>query len=342
MRKAKDLGDFRCFKVGDNEEVDLLQFADDTIIISEGDTANLWSMKAILRGFELMSGLRINFSKSNIYGINVGDWFLEAASSFLSCKVSSLPFKYLGIKVGGNPRTPTKVLQEIRTIQSKFLWSGGEDRKSIHWVCWDTVCKSKEEGGLGIKNVEIMNVALISKWKWRILNENEAVWSGIIRARYGKVKLKILVGDMAVVGKKDSIWWRDLMVSDNYERLLVNHFSRAINCSVGNGEDIPFWYACWIDKQPLLEVFPDLFQVTADHLLAVADLGQFGEDGWQWNLRPLLPETAAAWLPAASTPLLPAASTSSATGLLNSASNGELQDTIVYMDVEQMGTIHVR
>ncbi|XP_058757397.1 uncharacterized protein LOC131630651 [Vicia villosa] len=174
VRKAKDIGDFRSFKVGANEEVDLLQFADDTIMISEGDTANLWSMKAILRGFELMSGLSINFLKSNIYGINVGDWFLEAASSFLSCKVGSIPFKYLGVRVGGNPRSislwkdligvirkrlavwrgknlslagrvvlinavinaipiyylsffkaPSKVINEIRAIQSNFLWSGG-------------------------------------------------------------------------------------------------------------------------------------------------------------------------------------------------------------------------
>ncbi|XP_058722219.1 uncharacterized protein LOC131594138 [Vicia villosa] len=191
-------------------------------IISKGDTTNFWSMKAILRGFELMSGLGINFLKSNIFGINVGDWFLEAASSFISCKVGSLPFKYLGVKVGGSPRSTsmwkdlivfirkrlavwrasTKMLNEIRAIQSNFLWSGGDVRKSIHWVCWDTVCKTKEEGGLGIKNVEIMNVALISKWKWRILNENDAVWSGILKARYGKVKLKVLVGDVAVVDRR--------------------------------------------------------------------------------------------------------------------------------------------
>lgn len=73
MRKAKNIGEFQGFKVSESEEVDMLQFAVDTIIISEGDTANIWSMKTILMGFELMSGLRINFHKSNLYGINVGD-----------------------------------------------------------------------------------------------------------------------------------------------------------------------------------------------------------------------------------------------------------------------------
>src|SRR4051812_15617576 len=79
----------------------------------------------------------------------------------------------------------SKVLNDIRSIQSNFLWSGGDLVKSIHWVSWDTVCKPREEGGLGVRNVEIMNVALISKWKWRILSEKEAVWCDVLKARYG-------------------------------------------------------------------------------------------------------------------------------------------------------------
>ncbi|XP_058750277.1 uncharacterized mitochondrial protein AtMg01250-like [Vicia villosa] len=104
MRKSRERGDFRGFKINGDKEVDMLQFTDDTIIIAKRDTANLWSLKTVLRGFELMSGSRINFHKSNVYGLNVGNWFMEAASSFLSCNVGTLPFKFLGVKVGGNPR----------------------------------------------------------------------------------------------------------------------------------------------------------------------------------------------------------------------------------------------
>lgn len=35
-------------------------------------------------------------------------------------------------------------------------------KRSIHWLCWDIVCKSRDEGGLGVK-VEIMKATLISK-----------------------------------------------------------------------------------------------------------------------------------------------------------------------------------
>lgn len=76
MKKAISLGDFKGFKINEGEEVSMLQIVDDMIIIGEGVAANLWTTKSQLRGFELMSGLKVNFNKRNFYGINVGDWYL--------------------------------------------------------------------------------------------------------------------------------------------------------------------------------------------------------------------------------------------------------------------------
>jgi len=52
-------------------EVCILQFADDTIFLCEDSFNNVVTLKAILRGFELASGLKINFHKSMFAGINV-------------------------------------------------------------------------------------------------------------------------------------------------------------------------------------------------------------------------------------------------------------------------------
>ncbi|XP_058756592.1 uncharacterized protein LOC131629811 [Vicia villosa] len=243
MRKAISNDDFRGFMINEEENVKMLQYADDTVILAEGDIANLWSMKEILRGFEMMSGLWVNFNKSNIYGVNVFEGFIEAAHTFLSCKLDMLLCKFLGVKVGGNPRKLAMwkdliLLLKRRLVawkgnlgyQSKFLWNGRDVKRPIHWVNWDTVCKLREEGGLGVKNVGVMNVALLSKWKWRILVEEEAVWRGILVSRYGNIKLKVLIGDVSVVEKSDSIWWRDILTSDNYAALLNQNFSGAISC----------------------------------------------------------------------------------------------------------------
>lgn len=183
MNKAVEDVDFRGFKINVDEEVNLLQFADDTIMVEDGSSDNLWSMKAIIRGFEMMSGLKINFNKSKLYEIHVGEWFLNATSILLSCNVDSLPLKFLGVNVGDSPRklsiwrdlinhfknrlarwkgkhltvagkvvlinsvlnvihiytlsfykAPSKVVWEIRSIQSNFLWNGCESKRIIHWV----------------------------------------------------------------------------------------------------------------------------------------------------------------------------------------------------------------
>ena len=35
--------------------------------------------------------------------------------------------------------------------------------KKISWVKWETVCQNKEKGGLGVKDIRVMNVSLLAK-----------------------------------------------------------------------------------------------------------------------------------------------------------------------------------
>jgi hypothetical protein len=65
---------------------------------------NLWALKAVLRGFELASGLKVNFWKSCLMGVNVSSQFLDLACNFLNCKRGAIPFIYLGLLVVANPR----------------------------------------------------------------------------------------------------------------------------------------------------------------------------------------------------------------------------------------------
>lgn len=87
-----------------NTSVNLLQFADDTVITCDNSWSNLWGLKSILRGFELISGLKINLWKNYLYGIRVEESFLMEASKFFACKTGLLPLKFLGLTIGGKHR----------------------------------------------------------------------------------------------------------------------------------------------------------------------------------------------------------------------------------------------
>ncbi|XP_050211912.1 uncharacterized protein LOC126662068 [Mercurialis annua] len=82
---------------GYSEPVSILQFANDTLLFLPNDLEMVNNLLRILRCFELVSGLQINFQKSAIIGIYVDNTSLESASSILGCKIDSLPITYLGL-----------------------------------------------------------------------------------------------------------------------------------------------------------------------------------------------------------------------------------------------------
>lgn len=65
MRNAVERNLFEGFTFdGNGLMVSHLQYADDTLCIGKPMVNNLWAMKSVLRGFEMVSGLKINFYKS--------------------------------------------------------------------------------------------------------------------------------------------------------------------------------------------------------------------------------------------------------------------------------------
>ena len=74
----------------------------------------------------------------------------------------------------------------LERIQRGFLWGGGALERKIHLVRWELVCLEKDNGGLGVKNLSILNKALLCKWSWRFAIEREAFWNQVIRGKYGE------------------------------------------------------------------------------------------------------------------------------------------------------------
>lgn len=40
----------------------------------------------------------------------------------------------------------------------------------INWVNWDDVCKLKKMDGLAVCDMRLVNLALLGKWRWRLLS----------------------------------------------------------------------------------------------------------------------------------------------------------------------------
>jgi hypothetical protein len=113
---------FHWFKVNNELQFNTLQFADVTVIVGDENWENLWTLKIVLRSFELVFGLKVIFFKSKLYGINLDENFLCATSVFLHCEVDCIPFRFLGIPVGANPQrkmTWNPIVESMRRFLDK-------------------------------------------------------------------------------------------------------------------------------------------------------------------------------------------------------------------------------
>ncbi|XP_025678637.1 uncharacterized protein [Arachis hypogaea] len=107
----------------DNIELSYLQFADDTVLFYPPEEETNKYYKRLLRCFELMSGLSINFDKSSLITINCEQQWVRSMWSFLGCKEATLPVRYLGIPLGANPRMVKTWKPIIDKVEEKLsLW----------------------------------------------------------------------------------------------------------------------------------------------------------------------------------------------------------------------------
>jgi hypothetical protein len=79
--------------------VSILQYADDTIIFMEHDLQKALNMKLILCIFEQLSGLKINFHKSELFCFGKAKETQDEYRVLFGCEIGSLPFRYLGIPI---------------------------------------------------------------------------------------------------------------------------------------------------------------------------------------------------------------------------------------------------
>ncbi|KAK1612124.1 hypothetical protein QYE76_035797 [Lolium multiflorum] len=77
----------------------ILQYADDTILLLQDDAQQAVNLKLLLYIFESMSGLKINFEKSEVMMILEDDTKQNFYAELFNCQKGNWPIKYLGTLV---------------------------------------------------------------------------------------------------------------------------------------------------------------------------------------------------------------------------------------------------
>jgi len=94
-------------------------------MVCQDSIQNVFTVKTILRCFELVSGLRVNFHKTRIGAVGFQAQQLQVYADMLNCAQMSIPFKYFGVLVGGNPRKKEFWKEVVDKVRRKLsVWKG--------------------------------------------------------------------------------------------------------------------------------------------------------------------------------------------------------------------------
>ena len=125
---------------------------------------------------------------------------------------------------------------------------------------WHIVCQPKALRGLGVSNLALKNISLLSKWLFKLLNE-EGRWQQLLKNKYLGHK------SLTQISRRpdDSHFWSGLMnIKDQFLRW--GHFQ------VRNGHATRFWKDIWLTSRPLSEQFPNLFNIVRNKSALVVDV----------------------------------------------------------------------
>ncbi|XP_026399012.1 uncharacterized protein LOC113294851 [Papaver somniferum] len=183
IKKAQEEGLLSGFQAkSDGTVISHLQFSDDTLIFLDADVEQVKNLRLILLSFEMLTGLKIDFAKSQIFGVCF-DGDLSVFSSILGCYSSVFLTIYIGLPLGDKCGGVAK----RDRITEKFIAKLAGWKKTLlsRALKWRALNRRKKFGGLGIKSLKQINHALLSKWTWRFATEDSALWRSIVAEKYG-------------------------------------------------------------------------------------------------------------------------------------------------------------
>lgn len=182
-------------------------------MFGQAEPQNIEKIWWTVRGFEALSRIKINFSKTELYPMNISEENAVELAQIFGCQVGHFPFKYLGLplsyqklrvrdweflirkvesklqswksrllSLGGRLtllnsaissvplyslstfHVPSTILSRLNRARRKILWQCyGLNQRKYSLINWPQVCLPKNQGGMGVLDLELMNLSLLAK-----------------------------------------------------------------------------------------------------------------------------------------------------------------------------------
>lgn len=132
-------------------------------------------------------------------------------------------------------KLPMSLCKQIQSVLTRFWWDIKPELRKMCWVSWEKLTLPKGAGGLGFREIEVFNDALLAKHTWKLLRNPSSLLGQTLLNKY------CLHQDLLTCSAPNaaSHGWRGILAG----RDIIN---RGMGWSVGNGESIPIWRQNWL------------------------------------------------------------------------------------------------
>lgn len=134
------------------------------------------------------------------------------------------------------------VCEELECGIRNFWWGAADGHWKTHWIAWNKFTRSKDRGGLGFRDLQMFNQALLvlARQAWRLIAFPDSLCARLLKSRYYPN------GDLldTTFPTQVSPTWKAIMQG-------LELLKKGAIWRVGNGRQIKIWRRhAWI-PQPL-------------------------------------------------------------------------------------------
>ncbi|XP_039044800.1 uncharacterized mitochondrial protein AtMg00310-like [Hibiscus syriacus] len=164
---------------------------------------------------------------------------------------------------------PAFLCRELNSVIAQFWWRSDASTRVIHWLGMSERLP-KSIGGLGIRDLEVLNQAFLCKQGWSLIHESNSLVAWVLKAKY------FLHGSFltAELGSQPTFCWRSIWSV----RGVVKEGLRA---QVGDRTTIPV-YSYWVPQCTPAELLHSC--VAPNCLTWVSDLIYPSLGTWRTNV----------------------------------------------------------
>lgn len=131
------------------------------------------------------------------------------------------------------------IIDNLTKMCREFWWGHNGNERKLALIGWGKLCKSKDEGGVGMWDLGVFNTSPLAKQLWRIVNEHDSLAAVVLKGKY----FPRTTTWETKISLNASYTWKSLLSA----RDLVRNGSHWV---IGNGRTTWIWKDRWVEGLP--------------------------------------------------------------------------------------------